>query len=224
MKAFSLKRLLVSGVVAILAVGTAVSVAPTSASAAAARQRVWAGSPVTGRYDSGPPSPPSEHHFLANAADRGNWALDIGGFSDKLKTQDVKVYVAPHDGEPNVITKVDQIGAACTAGRDGAKFVTVGIYQSNGARIGSITYAHINPSVSVGTRVDRWGGKVGKVATNLTKNSACWTAEHVHVQMFSTVNKACYNGTYRHEQPMNPSNFIGRTGGNVASADKQACR
>ena len=184
-------------------------------------QRVWGGSPVVGYWDYGTPSPPSVHHFLSNASDYGDWALDIGG--PGVGGQDVLVYIAPDNGAPNVTTRVDQIGAACGYGRNGASFVTVGIYQANGMRIGSITYGHIIPSVSKGAAVSRWGGKVGKVATGLPYNTACWTGAHVHVQMFSNKNYACYNGTYRHAQAMYRSNFIGRTGGNVASGIRRAC-
>jgi hypothetical protein len=186
-----------------------------------ARQRVWGGSPVHGYYDYGPPSPPAVHHFLANAADQGDWALDIGG--PGVGGQDVLVYIAPDNGAPNVTTRVDQIGAGCTNGANGASFVTVGIYQGDGQRIGSITYGHIRPTVGVGASVNRWGGKVGTVATGLPINQACWTGPHVHVQMFSVKNYACYNGTYRHEQEMWRSNFIGFTGGNMARGFRQAC-
>jgi hypothetical protein len=179
------------------------------------------GSPIIGKFDSGPPSPPSSHHFLGNAPDRGNWSFDIGG--PGVGGQNVLVYIAPDNGAPDVTTRVDKIGEACTGGRSGASYVAVGIYQADGQRIGSITYGHVRPSVTVGSVVNRWGGKIGKVATGLTKNKKCWTGAHVHVQMFSTLNFACYNGTYYHEQPMARSNYIGRTGGNVATGNRQSC-
>lgn len=181
------------------------------------RQRVWAGSPIDGGWDAGPPSPPSVHHFLGNPTDQGDWALDIGG------TGDVLVYIAPDNGAPDVTTRVDQIGAACSGGANGAQFVTVGIYQSDGQRIGSAIYGHVYTSLTVGSPVNRWGGKVGTVATGLPYNSACWTGPHVHFQLYSNVHYACYNNTYAHEQWVYRSNFLGRTGGNVASGYRQPC-
>lgn len=203
----------------ILALGAAVAVivglgsVASPASATTPDPEVWAGSPVDGRWV----SPGSSHHWLANASDQGDWATDIATGAGAA----VVVYVAPQNGGYNVTTRVDQIGAACRAG-NGASFVTVGIYV-NGARIGSITYAHLNPSVSVGQWINRWGSVVGTVAGGLPYNSACWTGPHVHTQMYNVHNYSCFNRGYGIGSAVHPTNFIGFAGGWRVGGPRQAC-
>jgi hypothetical protein len=158
------------------------------------------------------------HHWLGNAKDKGDWAVDL----PTSPGQSVNVYVAPQTASVGISTKVDQIGAGCSGGANGGSFVTVGIY-SGSLRVGSITYAHIIPTVRVGQSLNRWGAVVGTVAGSLPVNKACWTAPHVHLQMFSNRHYACYNRAYTHNYPVHRTNFVGFTGGNKASLPRQAC-
>jgi hypothetical protein len=184
---------------------------------AATAPLVWAGSPVESKWDGGlPESPPSVHHWLSQASDQGDWAVDL----PTGVGQQAILYIAPQNGD-NITTKIDQIGEACGGGRNGGKFVTVGIYAGS-LRIGSATYGHINPSVSVGQWVSRWGTVLGTVGS-YTVNSACWTGGHVHFQLYSNKNYACYNKDYTHDYPVHRTNFVGFTGGNVASGPRRAC-
>jgi len=199
--------------------GVTTATAPQPASKPAEAPLVWAGSPVESQWDGGEPaSPPSVHHWLANARDQGDWAVDLPTASG----QKVVLYVAPEARGTAVTTKVDQIGAACANGRNGGSFDTVGIY-SGSLRAGSITYAHINPSVRLGQTLNRWGSVVGTVGSGYPRNSACWTGPHVHLQMYSTKRYSCYNKGYTHNYPVHRTNFVGFTGGNKASAPRRAC-
>jgi hypothetical protein len=187
--------------------------APQSATASL----VWLGAPVDSAWGGEPASPPSVHHWLGNARDRGDWAVDLpAGVGQR-----VVLYAAPQNSGVAVTARVDQLGDACINGRNGGKFVTVGLY-SGSIRIGSATYRHINPSVSVGQSVSRWGTVVGMIG-RYTVNSACWTGPHTHIQLYSSRNYACYNKGYRHNSPVRRTNFVGFTGGNAAGGPRRAC-
>jgi hypothetical protein len=60
------------------------------------------------------------------------------------------LYAAPVNSGYAVSAHIDTVGPACASGRisDGYR-VTVGIYADS-MKIGTVTYAHINPSVSAG--------------------------------------------------------------------------
>lgn len=174
----------------------------------------WAGSPVTGKWN----ADARTHHWLGNAKDQGDWASDITAPAGTS----VVVYVAPQKSGYTIMTRVDQIGAGCVAPRNGASFVTVGIY-ANGSRIGSITYGHVNPTVHVGQSVNRWGSVIGHVAGGLPVNSACWTGPHVHLQMFNVHNYSCFNRGYKIGSTLRPTNFVGFAGGHRVSGPRQAC-
>jgi len=195
----------------------------TAAAAAGEKQLVWVGAPtLTALWDGGEPADgPATHHTLGGINPRGeasDFAVDLATSAGR----GVYVYVAPQDRSRNVYTKVLKIGSACRSG-GGASFVNVGIYQANGDMIGTVTYAHINPTVSVGQWITRWGAKVGTVAGGLRINGSCWTGPHVHLEMYSYRHYACYNRGWRHNQLVNQTNFIGFTGGFVANRPKQAC-
>lgn len=180
---------------------------------------VWAGSPVESKWDgSEPPSPPAVHHLLSGTGGEGQWAVDLPAPANTP----VYLYVAPQKGGTSITTKVDQIGAGCRAPGQGASFVKVGIYSGT-VRVGGITYAHIDPTVRQGQVISRWGSPVGRVAGGLPRNAACWSGPHVHVEMFSVQNFACYNKGYQRYSIVHPTNFIGFTGGNVASGTRRAC-
>ncbi|WP_157467389.1 hypothetical protein [Frankia sp. QA3] len=186
---------------------------PGTAAAAVPDPEVWAGSPVAGSWN----TDAATHHWLANAADQGDWATDIAVGAGTP----VAVYVAPQNGGYDVATRVDQIGAACRAG-DGASFVTVGIY-TNGVRVGSITYGHVRPGVQAGQWVGRWGAVIGTVADGLPYDANCWTGPHVHLQMFNVHNYSCFNRGYGTNYHVDATNFVGFSGGRRVGGAGQAC-
>jgi murein DD-endopeptidase MepM/ murein hydrolase activator NlpD len=126
------------------------------------------------------------------------------------------VYAAPQNSALPVKAIVDRVAPACSSGApaDGGYAVTVGFYTS-GTRVGSATYAHINPTVSVGMTISRRGTKVGTVGSY--RYNTCWQGPHLHFQLYSEHNYACYSRTWQPRNWVNPSNFLGFTGGNVAS-------
>ncbi len=121
-----------------------------------------------------------------------------------------------------VTAKVDQVGAACTGGANGGQFATIGFY-SNGVRIGLATYAQLRLVVSPGQTLPRWGALIGYVGKNYPINASCWTGPHVHFQLYSNRNYACFNKGYTLGYPLARTNFLGFTGGNVASSARRAC-
>lgn len=196
------------------------STPPSSGSADA--PQVWVGSPINGTWDlpaSSGGDGPTVHHYLANATDQGDFAVDLippsgGG--------EVRLYAAPQQSGVSITARVDQTGEACSSGRIGGQFATIGFY-SGSTRIGSATYGHLNLAVSQGATIDRWGTLIGHVGTGYPKNDLCWSGPHVHFQMFSTHHYACFNKGYNLGSPIKTTNFLGFTGGNVASKERQAC-
>lgn len=183
--------------------------------------RVWAGSPIDGCYDCGDPADgPGTHHFMRNSDNpEHDLAFDIGAPAGR----DVLVYFAPEQNHGDVYARVDRVGATCGSVARGGGSVTVGVYTVNGnARIASITYAHINPSVRVGDRPSRWGGKVGTIAGGLRPDAACWTGPHVHLEMWAASNYACWH-PYAHNASIRKSNYIGHLTGNSKTGIRQRC-
>lgn len=185
---------------------------------------VWVGSPVQGTWaPAGWFSHPEYPHWaMANNSNQRDWSVDIGAVAGAA----VKLYAAPRYSEQTVTARIDQIGSACRSGyAAGGSFVQVGFYNGSGTRLGSASYGHINPSVTVGQVIPRWGstlGTVGKYAT-----SSCWDGSHVHFEMFSNGagNYACWNKGYgrSYGYVLNPSNFLGYTGPGVGSVYAARC-
>lgn len=193
------------------------NVAPSSSGSA---PLVWVGSPIAGSWDlpaSRGGDGPTVHHWLANARDQGDFAVDLIAAAD----QQVKLYVAPQDGRTTITARVDQIGEACRGG-GGGQFATIGFYAGS-TRIGSATYAHLRLAVGEGQSISRWDGVIGYVGKNYPINRDCWTGPHVHFQLYSNRNYACFNKGYSLGYPLNRTNFLGFTGGNVANAPRRAC-
>ena len=193
---------------------------------------VWVGAPFAGRWvpvifdcppaDATPTdtcSMPGYHHFLNTwSAPAADWAVDLGAPAGTS----VKVFAAPRTAGTPVVAKVERVRPACTS-RDlalGGHAVTVAFY-SGAIRVGSATYAHIRPSVTEGQTISRWGAVVGTVG-RYAKNG-CWDGDHLHFQMESTRNFACFNGSWRNQAQMSPTNFLGYTGGNFAQAVRRRC-
>ena len=190
---------------------------------------VWIGSPFRGTWPdasgcSGETFPsyscslPSVHWWLANAP-RGDWGVDLQGVGAGTA---VSLYAAPRDRSVPVTAKVDAVTAACSSGviADGGHRVTVGLFV-RGTRIGSVTYAHVNPSVSVGQTLNRWGQQIGTVGSYRSNN--CWRGAHVHFQSYAESGYSCYNRSLTPSQAMNPSNFMGFVTGRYASGPRSAC-
>jgi hypothetical protein len=216
-----------------------VIVATTTPAAAAGRTPVWIGSPIVAtwpnaagcsgvRYPSADCSLPFAHHtFHYGNPYRGDFGID----QQNVSTPEIVLYAAPRD--PNlgsqIRAKVDGIGLACAvrAGetyeatrRRGGNYLKIGIYHGT-TRVGTVTYVHVNPAVSVGQWVNRWGSHIANVGS-YTSNS-CWTGRHLHLELYNDVNYACYNRSWRPGQQMYRSNFVGYLGGSFVSGAQQGC-
>lgn len=177
---------------------------------------VWFGSPVEGAFPTSASSQPQNHKISYG----GDWAMD----EKAAAGQQAMVYVAPQDGQSSITTKIDSVRPACASHviNDGGYVVVVGVYNGS-ARVGYIAYAHLNPSVSVGQTVDRWGGVIGTVGSYRNDPVGCWSGSHVHIEGYNTKNFSCFNGTYGAGQVMHRSNFVGFLGGTRATHTRQAC-
>ncbi|MCX6396359.1 MAG: SH3 domain-containing protein [Propionibacteriales bacterium] len=201
--------------------------------------RIWVGAPFRGTWVpinsdcAGAQFPsscsrPAVHHWLNSAAaPSGDWAVDLGAPSGTAAI----LYAAPQSSSLAVTAKVDRIRAACSSGvvADGGYAVTVGLY-SGSTRIGSATYAHIQPAAGLaeGQTVNRWGANLGTVGSYRYRLASgavngCWQGAHLHFQLYSSTNYACYNRGWADKQAIAPSNFLGFTGGQVATGPRQAC-
>lgn len=220
------------GVIAVIFAGLVVGTT-RSAHASTADPAVWVGSPFNGNwpnsngcpaaYPSDTCSLPSVHRIVYYNPVGGyldDWAADIG--QGLPAGTGVYLYAAPQTGGLPISVKVETVGPACASGviGYGGYRVTVAFYYYS-TRIGTVTYAHINPALSQGSWISRWGTFLGTVGS-YTGNS-CWTGTHVHLEMSSQHNYACYNRGWAPGQYMNATNFIGFIGGNYASAPRQPC-
>lgn len=222
-------------VVALMVLSAFVTAAP--ASAAPARSAVWVGSPLAGTwpdasgcagavYPSANCSLPFAHHTYTNGMPyRGDWGSDIGASAG----QAVRLYAAPNESWRNITARVDNVALACgprsgetyeQTRRRGGHVVVVGLYEG-GTRVGWVTYTHVNPTVSKGQGISRWGTTVGTVGSYIS--NGCWTGVHLHLEMTNESNYSCYNRGWRPGQWMNPGNFIGFLGGAYAAGPRQAC-
>ncbi|GAA3181202.1 hypothetical protein GCM10010531_39290 [Blastococcus jejuensis] len=175
---------------------------------------VWLGSPVDGRWSTYEGA--ATHHRLGNASPTNDWAVDL----EVGAGAPVYLYAAPQVSGVVITARVDQVGPSCYGG-GGGRFVTVGLYAGS-TRIGSATYAHINPTVSLGQTLNRWGSRVGTVGS-YAYQPGCWEGAHVHFEMYSNRNYACFNKGFRLGQAVYRTNFLGFTGGNVASGVQRPC-
>jgi hypothetical protein len=227
----------------ITCVVAAVGITPGAASASTPDPAAWVGSPINGAwpdtngcagaaYPSSNCSLPWVHHITyATSYDWGSgvndWAADLQRVN---AGQRVMLYAAPQNGGYDVAARVDKVQPACAPllgesyssqiNRGGYQ-VQVGLYV-NGTKIGSATYAHINPSVSQGQWVARWGSQLGVVGSYTY--GGCWQGAHVHVELSSRHNYACYSNVFRGiPWGIAETNFIGFVGGSYASGPRQAC-
>lgn len=212
MRSASYRRRALLALVAVLAAAIGAFIPGTAS--AAVDPEVWFGSPVGGSWN----ADARTHHFMTNARDYGDWATDIKVGAGVQ----VVLYAAPQNGGYNVTTKVEQVGPACSSGRDGASMVAVGVY-ANGVKVGSIKYGHVRPSVSEGQWINRWGTSIGTVATGMTPNDLCWTGPHVHLEGFNVHNYSCFNRGYGIGSWLDPSNFVGFVGGARVGGYRQPC-
>jgi hypothetical protein len=186
-----------------------------AAPAGAATIAVWVGSPVDGHWPTNSDSLPASHHrpYL------GDWSVDLQGVG---VGQPVHLYAAPQNGHSPVSARVETVGPACASRdlADGGYQVTVGIYNGS-TKVGKVTYAHIQPRVSAGQSINRWGTVLGTVGSY--RWNRCWQKTHLHYEMYSQQNYACYNKGYTPGYPIRRANFLGFMGGNYASAPRGRC-
>jgi hypothetical protein len=234
-----------SGLLALAAFGMSVvgvTANPTLAAAAAAGDGIWVGSPVTGSWPdtqgcSGKNLPtncskPSVHHRVYTSMfDTGprlsDFAVDLQSVT---KDQPVRLYAAAQYIPIALSAKVDKVGPACGSKKiaDGGSMVTVGLY-AGATKVGTVTYAHINPTVTAGQSLGTWGAQVGTVGSGYNKVAGCWTGMHVHVELANRQNFACYNGSYTSgstaakSSQLAESKVIGFVGGSFASRVQQPC-
>lgn len=204
--------------------------ATTTPPASSDGDSVWIGSPFRGTWPGSDGCPasfpsaycsqPSAHWWLANAP-QGDWAADLQNVGVGTA---VVLYAAPRDSSVPVTAVVDDVGAACRSGvvGDGGYRVTVGLFV-RGTRIGSVTYAHVNPTVSKGQTLNRWGSQIGTVGGGYNRGAGCWTDPHLHFQAYAQSGYSCYNRTWGGGQWMDPSNFLGFVTGRYASGPRQGC-
>jgi hypothetical protein len=203
---------------------------------------VWVGSPVNGTWPNTAgcagatyPSPPNGdcslptvHHITYYSTfDWGttidDWASDDQGV---VPGERVMLYAAPVNSGYTVSAHIDAVGPACASLliSDGGYRVTVGIYAGS-TKIGTVTYAHINPTVSQGQWVSRWGTQIGTVGSGYNTRDKCWTAPHVHIEMASRHNYSCFSKIFL-KYPgvrLSETNFQGYLGGDYASGPRRAC-
>jgi hypothetical protein len=177
---------------------------------------VWIGSPVNGMWAWFASSLPANHPISYG----GDWSVDLPTASG----QDVNLYAAPQYSSLAVTTVVEKVAPACRSGliSDGGYQVVVGIYNGS-TKIGKAIYAHINPTVSVGQTIPRWGTRLGTIGSYTHNANGCWDGEHVHFELYSQKNYACFNKGYALQQAVYRTNFIGYTGGNFANHQRAAC-
>jgi hypothetical protein len=223
------RRIIMALAFVFLLVGLVATMRPVKVDAATAA--VWVGAPNTmtwpnssgcsgATFPSATCSLPNVHHWLSSTrAPYGDWAAD---FQSMPVGTPVYLYAAPQYSSVPVTAVIDKVGPACSDGyiSHGGYAVTVAFY-TNGTRIGSATYAHINPSVSQGATVSRWGTQLGTVGSYNSAYS-CWKGSHVHFQMYSQVNYACYARRNAGQQ-MYSTNFVGYVGGSFAYSARQQC-
>jgi hypothetical protein len=214
----------------VAAAGTVGQSAPASASDPT--PVVWVGSPLgsstwptadgCGVGDSTNCSLPSEHHAVypnTSNGELGDWAMDLQSVAVGAP---VVLYAAPQDGSLPVTATVQAVAPACASGviSDGGYRVTVEL-STNGAPIGTVTYAHLDPSVQQGQVIDRWGSQVGTVGSY--DASGCWQGVHSHVELSNQTKYSCYNSSFVPGQQVDATNFIGFLGGDYASGRHAAC-
>ena len=170
-----MKRL-VAFVMLVVASIVALSPAAPAQAAGSANTAVWVGAPFRGQLAGTGQRPasslPGRHtpvYTVPGNSYKHDWAMD---FYAAAGTQ-VRLYAAPRNTAQNssITAKVLIVKPACGSGiiANGGHVVIVGIFDQ-GVRIGSIAYAHVNPAVSTGQTIPRWGGYIGTIG-KYTKNS-----------------------------------------------------
>lgn len=186
---------------------------------------VWVGAPFSGswpgsdgcsnaKYPSNTCSLP-KYHWTAFG---GQWSADW----PKSANATVKLYVAPQIASDLVETKVESVSASCKDGRKGGMTVKIGVYVQ-GAKVGTLAYAHLNPTVKAGYPVARWGGTLGTVFSTTTKDPLCWTGPHVHFEAANVSGYSCYNGGFSAGQSFSATNFVGFVGGKRVNGPRLPC-
>ncbi len=231
------RRVLELVVAALILIGVP-ALTTTPASASTPDPAIWIGSPVYGSwpstagcagavYPSASCSLPTVHHIAY--ATSYNWGTGLNDWAADLQSvtansTPVRVYAAPVYSGYVVSARVDRVAAACASGviTDGGYQVQVGFYVG-GLKVGSATYAHINPTVYAGQWIPRWGATVGYVGAY--NWSSCWQGVHVHVELSSRHNYSCFSAIFTRYPGARiyESNFVGYIGGYYASGPRSQC-
>lgn len=202
----------------------------TQITAASQSTEVWVGAPANGNwplscsgkkyFPSYTCSLPPFHWDLDSGSGRkddGDWSVDLRiAASTKLY-----LYVAPQVTTKVITTRVESVKDSCLSG-NGGKTVRVGVYDGV-SKIGQLIYAHLtnNTTPAVGP-INRWGGYLGTVASGLPSVANCWTAPHVHFEMYNSVKYSCYHNRSANSQFLK-TNFLGFMGGSRVSGPRMPC-
>jgi len=204
--------------------------------------KVWVGAPFAGTWPGNARSTdslPSMHapvYTVPGHNWKHDWAMD---FYATAGTQ-VKVFAAPKDNrlDSRITAQVLSVTPTClrksteTVAQQvarGGYVVYVGVYDG-GVRVGTITYAHVNPAFDASYRggINRWGGLVGTVGQYT--NNSCWqvtktTGHHVHIELSNenSKNMACYRPGVAQNASLPVNDYIGYLGGAFVTSRKQAC-
>lgn len=206
----------------------------TSADAGPPRTPVWVGSGLDGtwpgadgcagaRYPSASCSLPAAHHTFAWGGERykGDFAFDQQSVTAGVG---VTLYAAPQNSNLNnqIRAVVQDVQLACRSrnAADGGYAVTVAIYHG-ATKIGTIAYVHVDPRVTRGQTINRWRTVIGTVGSY--RRGGCWNGVHLHMELMSMTNYACFNKGWKPGQRMRKTNFVGYLGGSFASAPRSAC-
>jgi hypothetical protein len=190
---------------------------------------VWVGMPFNGAWPDTQgctastvfPTPYCSLPSVHRSDYSGDWAMDIQGVAARTP---VVVYAAPKNTALNnsITAQVATVRTACANGviAYGGYEVVVNFYYGS-QLIGHATYAHVNPSVSQGQTISRWGSQIGVVGS-YTSNG-CWTGVHTHFELYNASHYACYRPGVTPAARLNATNYIGYLGGSYASGPHQAC-
>ena len=221
-------------VLAVVVAALSSLICAAGAHAGSPRTPVWVGAALDGtwpgadgcvgaRYPSASCSLPTAHHTFAYGGERypGDFGFDQQSVAAGAG---VTLYAAPQNSKLNnrIRAVVQDVQLACRSrnAADGGYTVTVAIYNGS-TKIGTIAYVHVDPRVSRGQTIKRWGTVIGTVGSY--RSNGCWGGVHLHMELMSMTNYACFNKGWKPGQRMRKTNFVGYLGGSFASAPRRAC-
>lgn len=187
-----------------------------------AAEEVWLGAPFSTTMhpkcasDAKPQQCPFPFKHWINYG--GHWSVDL----PKMAYSDVRLYLAPQHSRDSVTAEVEKVTQSCNQNREGGQTVRVAVFV-NGKQTGTVAYTHVNTTLKMGNKINRWGGKVGTIFTTTKPHELCWTGAHLHLEVSSKVDYSCYNKGIVPLAKFNETNFIGFVSGSRASGQRKAC-